>query len=247
MLPFTLVKSYPPPICSCKPGGTFSRGSSDRARVTDQAVSFLKEFATKPQEIGAIVPSSQALARSLVESIDWNDVRVVAEYGPGLGAITAEILGHAFDKDFFVVGLNQTYADAFSRRFPAVLLHRDSAANAVEIARARCSRIDCVVSVSRTSTRMGILRLQSLRHRLFPQGSQRDRLYRRIRGFSDKPSVCTFSFRPEDQYAAGTRASTVCHPSPSVNVKASRSLTWIETACRAPCGWRLGSAVRLSR
>lgn len=115
--------------------------------MTDPSVSFLKEFVTKPQEIGAIVPSSPALARAVVKSIDWDPVEVVVEYGPGLGPITAEILKRTEGKDFFVIELNAAYADHFSRTFPKVTLYRDSVANVVAIcADHGVDHVDCVVS-----------------------------------------------------------------------------------------------------
>jgi phospholipid N-methyltransferase len=115
--------------------------------VTDQAVRFLKEFVSKPQEIGAIVPSSPALAREVVRSIDWDSVRVVVEYGPGLGAITREILPRTEGKDFFVIELNEAYAERFRRNFPDVPLYRDSVANVVSIASEHGGEaVDCIIS-----------------------------------------------------------------------------------------------------
>jgi phospholipid N-methyltransferase len=115
--------------------------------VTDQAVRFLKEFVSKPQEIGAIVPSSAALAREVVRSIDWDDVRVLVEYGPGLGAITGEILTRTDGKDFFVIELNEAYAERFRRNFPDVTLYRDSVANVASIAAEHgVEAVDCIIS-----------------------------------------------------------------------------------------------------
>jgi phosphatidylethanolamine/phosphatidyl-N-methylethanolamine N-methyltransferase len=115
--------------------------------LPDQAVRFLKEFVSKPQEIGAIAPSSPALARAVVRSIDWGLVRVVVEYGPGLGAITAEILTRTEGKDFFAVELNEAYADRFRRSFPEVRLYRDSVANVAAIAAEHgVEAVDCVIS-----------------------------------------------------------------------------------------------------
>jgi len=115
--------------------------------VTDEAVRFLKEFVSKPQEIGAIVPSSPALARAVVLSIDWDRVGVAVEYGPGLGAITQEILTRTEGKDFFVIELNEAYADRFRRSFPDVPLYRDSVANVASIAAEHgVEAIDCVIS-----------------------------------------------------------------------------------------------------
>ena len=114
--------------------------------MADEAVQFLKEFVNKPQEIGAIVPSSPALAREIVSSIDWDRVRVAVEYGPGLGAITGEILTRTEGKDFFAIELNEAYADRFRRSFPDVPLYRDSVANVVSIAAGHgVEAIDCVI------------------------------------------------------------------------------------------------------
>ena len=115
--------------------------------MTDEAVRFLKEFVNKPQEIGALVPSSPALARAVVQSVDWSKVQVAVEYGPGLGAITAEILTRTDGKDFFAIELNETYADRFRRSFPEVPLYRDSVANLPAIAAEHgVEAIDCVIS-----------------------------------------------------------------------------------------------------
>ncbi|MGH8296462.1 MAG: class I SAM-dependent methyltransferase, partial [Steroidobacteraceae bacterium] len=38
------------------------------------------------------VPSSRFLIKQLLQPIDWNRARVIVEYGPGVGVITAEIL-----------------------------------------------------------------------------------------------------------------------------------------------------------
>jgi phospholipid N-methyltransferase len=42
--------------------------------------------------LGSIVPSSRFLIKQLLQPIDWNQARVIVEYGPGVGVITAEIL-----------------------------------------------------------------------------------------------------------------------------------------------------------
>lgn len=111
------------------------------------AVSFLKEFVTKPHEIGAIFPSSRELAKELVSGVNWGSVETVIEYGPGLGAITEELLQYTQDKDFFVIELNEAYANAFEKRYPQVPLYRDSVANVVELTRDRgLDHVDCVIS-----------------------------------------------------------------------------------------------------
>src|SRR5690606_3695824 len=53
---------------------------------------FLCEFIRHPTRIGAVGPSSQRLARSMVGGIDWSSVKTVLEYGPGTGVFTRQIL-----------------------------------------------------------------------------------------------------------------------------------------------------------
>lgn len=42
--------------------------------------------------LGSIVPSSRFLIKQLLEPINWGRARVIVEYGPGVGTITAEVL-----------------------------------------------------------------------------------------------------------------------------------------------------------
>src|SRR5438132_13283279 len=44
--------------------------------------------------LGSIVPSSRFLIRQLLQPINWARARVIVEYGPGVGGITAELLRH---------------------------------------------------------------------------------------------------------------------------------------------------------
>ncbi|WP_337031179.1 class I SAM-dependent methyltransferase [Paenibacillus illinoisensis] len=49
---------------------------------------FLLAFLKNPKRVGSIFPSSAFLARKIVQSVYWNDVRAIAELGAGMGAIT---------------------------------------------------------------------------------------------------------------------------------------------------------------
>lgn len=111
------------------------------------AVNFLKEFVTNPQKIGAITPSSEELAAALVETIDWSQVGVVAEYGPGLGSITAAILERIGERDFFAIELNRAYAKALTLQFPQLRVYCDSVANIETILASHgAEQIDAIVS-----------------------------------------------------------------------------------------------------
>ncbi|SRR5579883_238793 len=70
-----------------------SKNQRIRSRTrTGDALLFARNFFRHPRMLGSIVPSSRFLIKQLLQPIDWNQARVIIEYGPGVGVITAEIL-----------------------------------------------------------------------------------------------------------------------------------------------------------
>src|SRR5712672_1061919 len=65
--------------------------ASSRARG-GHALLFARNFFRHPRMLGSIVPSSRFLIKQLLEPIDWDQARVIVEYGPGVGSITSEVL-----------------------------------------------------------------------------------------------------------------------------------------------------------
>jgi phospholipid N-methyltransferase len=57
-----------------------------------KALLFARNFFRHPRMLGSIVPSSRFLIKQLLEPINWARARVIVEYGPGVGGITAEAL-----------------------------------------------------------------------------------------------------------------------------------------------------------
>ena len=77
--------------------GRTGRDVSNRQRIAHRmrrgnALLFARNFFLHPRMLGSIVPSSRFLIKQLLEPIDWAQARVIVEYGPGVGGITAEIL-----------------------------------------------------------------------------------------------------------------------------------------------------------
>jgi phospholipid N-methyltransferase len=56
------------------------------------SVLFLKRFLKRPRQIASIIPSSRTLIRKVVDKMDFSVPRVIAEYGPGEGCHTREIV-----------------------------------------------------------------------------------------------------------------------------------------------------------
>src|SRR5439155_1669842 len=72
------------------------RGASNNQLISGRTRSahalFARDFFRHPRMLGSIVPSSRFLIKQLLAPIDWKQARVIVEYGPGVGSITAEIL-----------------------------------------------------------------------------------------------------------------------------------------------------------
>ena len=66
-------------------------GDPPRARGGNLLL-FARNFFRHPRMLGSIVPSSRFLIKQLLEPINFGRARVIVEYGPGVGVITAEIL-----------------------------------------------------------------------------------------------------------------------------------------------------------
>ncbi len=99
---------------------------------------FARNFFRHPRMLGSIIPSSRFLIKQLLEPIDWERARVIVEYGPGVGGITAEILTRMRpDARLIAIETNPDFVNFLRRtlvdeRFEVV---EDSAANVREILR----------------------------------------------------------------------------------------------------------------
>ena len=53
---------------------------------------FFSKFLKQGNNIGAITPSSKFLVKKMIEPVDFNQAKIIVEFGPGTGVITLEIL-----------------------------------------------------------------------------------------------------------------------------------------------------------
>jgi len=78
---------------SRNPGNVVPNNNVTRSRTrSGDFLLFARNFFRHPRMLGSIIPSSRFLIKQLLEPIDWEKARVIVEYGPGVGGITAEIL-----------------------------------------------------------------------------------------------------------------------------------------------------------
>ncbi len=59
--------------------------------MTRQTALFLRQFVQSPHTVGAVLPSSAALAHAMLAPIDFASARTIVEFGPGTGAFTRQI------------------------------------------------------------------------------------------------------------------------------------------------------------
>lgn len=108
---------------------------------------FFKTFLTSPMQIGAVLPSSPTLAREITAPIDFENAKVLVEFGPGMGAFT-EVLLQRKKKETRLIALeiNDVMADEIAAAHPEVDLVRDGAQNLVEHLEKRgITEVDAIV------------------------------------------------------------------------------------------------------
>jgi phospholipid N-methyltransferase len=95
---------------------------------------FLTQFRRTPRSIGAIVPSSDALAQAMVGPIDFAKARTVVEFGPGTGVMTAAILKHLGPEAKYVgIEINETFHRTLTLRYPTLQFFNRGAQDVTDI------------------------------------------------------------------------------------------------------------------
>jgi len=113
-----------------------------------QKLSFLKQFARSPRTIGAVAPSSAALAEVITETAGVREAEVVVEFGPGTGVFT-EVIARKLPPNgrFLAVERTAQFIDPLRARCPAVTVVHDSATNTERrLAAMGLNHCDCIVS-----------------------------------------------------------------------------------------------------
>ena len=156
---------------------------------------FLREFLANPTKIGAVAPSSARLSRKMVQSVDLKRVRTIAEFGPGTGVVTEQLLPVLPKATrFFAVELNPTLASLWRQRFPKARLYADNVKNIVRI----CAKegiapggLDAIIS--------------GLPWASFPETLQRSILDEVMKVLPDGGQFVTFGYQIGTWFPAGRR------------------------------------------
>jgi phospholipid N-methyltransferase len=112
---------------------------------------FLKRFLQRPMQVASIVPSSRTLVGKVSGKMDFSKPRVIAEFGPGEGVHTREILRRLNpDSHLLLFELDAELANYLRDQFRAdkrvTVLNTDAAELPQELAKLGLSHCDYVVS-----------------------------------------------------------------------------------------------------
>jgi phosphatidylethanolamine/phosphatidyl-N-methylethanolamine N-methyltransferase len=112
---------------------------------------FLKRFLQRPFQVASIIPSSRALVRRVADRLDFTQPRVIAEFGPGEGCHTREIVQRmAPGSELLLFELDPELAEHLARQFrgrsDVTVLNADAATLRPELERRGHAYCDYVVS-----------------------------------------------------------------------------------------------------
>ncbi|MGG4129240.1 methyltransferase [Paenibacillus illinoisensis] len=108
---------------------------------------FLLAFLKNPKRVGSIFPSSAFLARKIIQSVHWNDVRAIAELGAGTGAITRIMEAHLpssaavllFERD-------RRMRKALKKDYPHFKLASNASSLVKKMNQEQVLQLDCIIS-----------------------------------------------------------------------------------------------------
>jgi phosphatidylethanolamine/phosphatidyl-N-methylethanolamine N-methyltransferase len=91
----------------------------DRIPLNDE-VRFIRSWIEKPLSIGAVTPSSKALARAMAAYVDPHSKGPVIELGPGTGPVTEALVTQGIDPArLILLEYDPTFCKLLRQRYPA--------------------------------------------------------------------------------------------------------------------------------
>jgi len=95
--------------------------------IADQ-IRFLGRLIARPSQVGAVAPSSPALAHAMAAQIDPSSEGPILELGPGTGVVTAALIARGISPIRIVsIEYDPDFAKLVAERFPGVRVIRGDA------------------------------------------------------------------------------------------------------------------------
>jgi phospholipid N-methyltransferase len=115
------------------------------------SVLFLKRFLQRPFQIASIMPSSKVLVERVADKIDFENARVIAEYGPGEGVHSREIARRMGpDAQLLLFEVDAAFSRDLRRQFaddPRVhVINQDAAGLPQEMRQLGIAQCDYIIS-----------------------------------------------------------------------------------------------------
>ncbi|HYG35343.1 MAG TPA: rRNA adenine N-6-methyltransferase family protein [Clostridia bacterium] len=111
---------------------------------------FIRNFIKHPTMVGWVLPSSPFLVEDVLKQVDWENARVIVEYGPGVGTFTTKMLERMRpDAKLIALEINPEFFQFLksSLHDPRLHLVNESAAEIDSVlARLNCEPADYVIS-----------------------------------------------------------------------------------------------------
>lgn len=114
-------------------------------------MSFIKQYLLHPRQVGAVKPSSKRLARKMLLHVSFERAGCIAEYGPGTGVFTDEIIQRKRDDTLFLIfEVNDDFYENLKKKYedvPNTCVIHDSAQNiGLYLKKYNVKRVDYVIS-----------------------------------------------------------------------------------------------------
>lgn len=101
------------------PSHTFARVEKKKLPLDDE-MQFIRSWIEKPLSVGAVMPSSKVLARTMARYVDPQSSGPVIELGPGTGPVTEALVKRGVDPNRLVlVEFNPDFCRLLRTRYPA--------------------------------------------------------------------------------------------------------------------------------
>lgn len=95
--------------------------------VADQ-LRFIGRLIARPLQVGAVAPSSPALARAMAAQVDLSSNGPILELGPGTGVVTAALIARGIAAERITsIEFDPDFAKLVAERFPGVRVVRGDA------------------------------------------------------------------------------------------------------------------------
>lgn len=111
---------------------------------------FARNFFKHPIMLGSIVPSSRFMVNKLLAPVNWDTARLIVEYGPGIGNISAVVLRRMHpDAKLVLFELNDDFAAFLNHEFRdprLIVVHRSAADVGKVLAEFGLGKADFIIS-----------------------------------------------------------------------------------------------------